>query len=117
LVSCFRRVGLILRKRQIHYSLFSKARLKLAAIFWRIVMCKSMVMGMAITVLALGLPGCQKQSDGEQKGAMEKAGAKLDAAAEKAGDALNKAGEKTGAAMQKGGEKMENAYKDAPKKE
>ena len=72
---------------------------------------------MATAALLVGLAACQKQSDGEQKGAAEKAGAQIDAAAAKAGEALNKAGEKTGQAMQKGGEKMEEAYKDAQKKE
>jgi hypothetical protein len=72
---------------------------------------------MATAALLVGLAACQKQSDGEQKGAAEKAGAQIDAAAAKAGEALNKAGEKTGQAMQKGGEKMEDAYKNVQKKE
>jgi hypothetical protein len=80
-------------------------------------MNRPIVYAMAMAALLVGLAACQKQSDGDQKGVAEKAGAKIDAAAAKTGEALNKAGEKTGKAMQKGGEKMEGAYKDAQKKE
>ena len=36
---------------------------------------------MATAALLVGLAACQKQSDGEKKGAAEKAGAQIDAAA------------------------------------
>ena len=81
----------------------------------------------ATATVMLALTACEKK-DEIGKGPAEQAGAQLDAAAAKAGAALNKAGEaagkelqaagaQAGEAMKKSGEKLEQASKDAQKKE
>jgi hypothetical protein len=89
---------------------------------------KSTAVFFVTATLLMSLTACQKKDDTTGKGPAEKAGAQVDAAAAKAGEALNKAGEKAGQALQsagekggeamkKGGGKLEDASKDAQKKE
>jgi uncharacterized lipoprotein YehR (DUF1307 family) len=88
---------------------------------------KSTTLLIASAILLIGLTACEKKVEAT-KGPAEQAGAQIDAAAAKAGEALNKAGAEAskelnsaavqaGEAMKKGGEKLENASKDALKKD
>ena len=89
---------------------------------------KSIVTSIVAMTLMMGLAACQKTDESTAKGPAEQAGAKLDVATAKAreklneagavaGQALQKAGEKSAEALKKGGEKLENASRDAQKKE
>jgi hypothetical protein len=82
----------------------------------------------ASAMLLVTLAACQKTETAPAKGPAEQAGAQLDAAAakarekinevgESAGKALQKAGEKGGEAVKKGGEQLEQASKEAQKKD
>jgi hypothetical protein len=89
---------------------------------------KSTSLLFATVTLLAGLTACQKNEPAATKGPAEQAGAQLDAAAakarekinevgENAGKALQKAGEKGGEAVKKSGQNLEQASKEAQKKD
>ena len=71
-----------------------------------------------VSVFAAGMAGCdQKEPAPGAEGPAEKAGQKIDQAASKASVHLNRIAEKAGQGLQQAGEKLEDAAKDAQKKE
>jgi len=70
---------------------------------------KTVHLVLAVSVLLLALPGCDKP-DGEA----EKAGKKMDRAAYKAGQEINKAADKVGQKLEQAGEDLRDASKSDP---
>jgi hypothetical protein len=65
--------------------------------------------GLAICILLIALPGCQKE------GPAERAGKEVDQAVEKAGNEVDKATEKVGEQIEKVGDSIQDAAKDDKK--